>query len=215
MRQLTAIIFFLFAQNYFCQDTIRFKNGDIKAVKVNEIGLREISYNRLDNPDGPLYSVNKSEIVSIKYVNGQVDTFTDIKSDTQPILTPEQSINFKPKEPIVLFGNRLFYLDKKLKDKALLKLVKEYPEGSKKIKLQELYDQMDAYKAKQYLIGFLGAGVALNMAITGIIVGGNMGSNVGLLLGMGTYFTTSTISKSFKRKRAIKRMETAHMYNGD
>lgn len=216
MRFLVLGFFILFVQNLFCQDTIRFKNGDVKAVKVNEVGLYQVSYSRLDLSDGPTYTVNKSDIFSIKYKNGQIDTFDGVASPSNPIpnTTQPSSPAFTPKEPIVILGNRLYYQDKNLKDKTLLRLVTAYPEGARKIALQESYHQMDDYKAKQYLVGFLGAGAAFNMVLTGLIVGGKLGPNTGFLFGMATYLTTNTISKNFKRKRLMKRMETARLYNG-
>src|ERR1041385_5399536 len=57
------------------QDTIRFVNGTTSAVKVAEIGLEKIKYNRFDNVTGPVYVVDKTEVRYIKYANGSVDSF--------------------------------------------------------------------------------------------------------------------------------------------
>lgn len=57
------------------QDTIRFTRGETKAVKVMEIGINEIKYVRFDNPTGPTYTVNKYDVQSIKFANGQIDVF--------------------------------------------------------------------------------------------------------------------------------------------
>lgn len=73
------------AVNFAClaQDVIRKTDGSsIKAI-VKEINDSEVKYNRFDNPDGPLYVIPLSSIVSITYKNGSVDTFGS-NSESRP-----------------------------------------------------------------------------------------------------------------------------------
>lgn len=73
-----------------CGDLIIFKNGDELKSKVIEINEREIKYKRCDNLDGPLITVNKSDVFMIKYSNGTKEVFKD---------TPKQSnSNQQPKQ---------------------------------------------------------------------------------------------------------------------
>jgi hypothetical protein len=65
------------------QDIITFKNGDEVKAKISEIGLTEIKYKRIDNPNGPLYTVSKASVFMIKYENGTKDVF--------PLASPEES----------------------------------------------------------------------------------------------------------------------------
>jgi hypothetical protein len=53
-----------------CGDLITLKNGDEINAKVLEITDNAIKYKRCDNLDGPLISVAKSNVFSVKYSNG-------------------------------------------------------------------------------------------------------------------------------------------------
>jgi len=67
------------------QDIITLKNGnDIQAI-VQEIGDSDIKYKKADNPNGPSYSLKKSEIFMIRYANGSKDVFA---ADDTPAPTP-------------------------------------------------------------------------------------------------------------------------------
>ncbi|MGZ3932493.1 MAG: hypothetical protein ACXVP0_14455, partial [Bacteroidia bacterium] len=68
--RITAALILFFSLNGFCQDTIRFSNGDVKPARVTEVGVENIKYYRSDIGDGPLYTVSKSEIRTITYANG-------------------------------------------------------------------------------------------------------------------------------------------------
>ena len=56
-------------------DNIIFKNGDELRAKVIEITQDVVKYKRCDNLDGPLISVNKNEILMIRYKNGAKEIF--------------------------------------------------------------------------------------------------------------------------------------------
>lgn len=56
--------------NDTCGDILTLKNGDEYVVKVLEITEKEIKYKRCDNINGPVYSIAKSKVYMIKYVNG-------------------------------------------------------------------------------------------------------------------------------------------------
>ncbi len=57
------------------QDLITKKSGeDIKAI-VTEVNPTNVKYRRFDNPDGPLFTINKSEIAVIRYANGENEVF--------------------------------------------------------------------------------------------------------------------------------------------
>lgn len=51
-------------------DLIVLKNGDEIEAKVVEITTNKIKYNKCDNLNGPIYSLDKSQVFVIKYVNG-------------------------------------------------------------------------------------------------------------------------------------------------
>jgi len=70
----------LFGPIAFSQDTIFKRNGNQLKGKVVEVGTNEIKYKLPDNPDGPLYSVDKNTVNRIVYENGRVENYVnDIK----------------------------------------------------------------------------------------------------------------------------------------
>ncbi len=59
------------------QDVIVKKDGSTILSKVLEISETEIKYKKWSNQDGPMYSVNKNEVNSINYQNGEVEKYSD------------------------------------------------------------------------------------------------------------------------------------------
>lgn len=56
-------------------DNIILKNGEAINAKVIEITDTEIKYKKCSNLNGPTYSVYKSQVSVIKYINGTEETF--------------------------------------------------------------------------------------------------------------------------------------------
>lgn len=54
----------------FSQDMITKKSGEDIKAKISEITTKEVKYKRFDNLNGPIYSIDKSEVLLIKYENG-------------------------------------------------------------------------------------------------------------------------------------------------
>ena len=81
MKQLLALLALIFFCNIaFSQDQIVKRNGQVIKGKVIEVGTVEIKYKNTNNPDGPLYSIEKNQVSRILYENGTSDKFsTDIK----------------------------------------------------------------------------------------------------------------------------------------
>jgi len=61
----------------FGQDKIMKKNGEVIEAKVKAITTEGIVFKKFDNPDGPDYTVPKSEVAKIKYLNGTEDVFDE------------------------------------------------------------------------------------------------------------------------------------------
>ena len=68
-----------FAAN--AQDIITKVDGTQISAKVVEVNPGTIKYNRTDNPGGPVYVIFISDIHTIKYESGLVETYNDLKSD--------------------------------------------------------------------------------------------------------------------------------------
>lgn len=72
-KLLLSIVALLFTLGAFAQDKIYKTNGDLMEAKVIEVNPRTITYKRADNPDGPTYIINRSEVSRIVYENGQTE----------------------------------------------------------------------------------------------------------------------------------------------
>ena len=74
MKNLLSSLFFnlifLYASIGNAQDIITKKNGEKIIGKVLEISLTELKYKNFNNLEGPVNSILKSEVIFIKYENG-------------------------------------------------------------------------------------------------------------------------------------------------
>jgi len=100
-------IFLLFAviavsiANSFAQDVITKKNGETITGLVYEIGDIDVKYKKIENPNGPNYTVKKSEISMIKYANGSKDLFNE-PATVQPAVQVTNNENPLPQDLIIL-----------------------------------------------------------------------------------------------------------------
>jgi hypothetical protein len=58
------------------QDTLSMRSGENILVKVIEVGTSEVKYKKLDNLNGPVFSMLKSDLLMIKYENGTNEDFS-------------------------------------------------------------------------------------------------------------------------------------------
>ncbi len=219
MKTIPIAVFFLgFINCLFSQDTIRFVNNTSQVVKVYEIGINEIKYHRFDNIDGPIYISSKTDIESIKFFNGQVESFNT--TNTKPAVANQVIVSTIPiqrNEKIIILDPKLMYLGKPLGESRLLRLINNVPDQEKKIVLMKEYNVMKSYKKKQYLFGFIGLGAGLILPYVGLIstfifenpVPLIVGAAGGLTIGV----TGAIISGINKKKRLKKKIDTAIIYN--
>ena len=74
--KLKLLIMFIMTSTAICaQDVIVKKDGSTILSKVLEIESTNIKYKKFSNLNGPVYNVNKSEVFSINYENGEKDVF--------------------------------------------------------------------------------------------------------------------------------------------
>jgi len=95
---ITCLLSFSFAQ---AQDEIHKKNGDVLEVKVTEVGTKLISYQKANNPDGPVYKIEKDHISKIVYANGSEDNFGPMRAQREtehrkPVKYGNNIIGFMP-----------------------------------------------------------------------------------------------------------------------
>jgi hypothetical protein len=199
------------------QDTLRFRNGEVQAVKVNEVGIAEIHYNRFDNLLGPKYVVDKSDILLIKYAGGQVDSFKVVKPEVK---VAEKPSGFNVKngcEKIIIRDGKLFCNYAAIGESRLSKIILAVEDNDKKNRMLKCYTEMKQHKKKQYLVGFVGLGIAIAapyIGFWGSVIGGELAPfAVGLAIGGTVGITSGVISSLHKKKRNAKKLEIARIYN--
>ncbi|PLK44802.1 hypothetical protein [Emticicia sp. TH156] len=93
---ILCIVLCLFATSIYAQDIIFMKTGEEIKAKVKEVKDKEISYLKFDNLNGPTYTKLKSEVVMIKYENGQKDIFADQKVQTAESYVETSAVSVSP-----------------------------------------------------------------------------------------------------------------------
>ena len=78
MKNLLLIILFASFSNIIkAQDTLTMRSGENVIVKIIEVGTSEVKYKKVDNLNGPIISILKSEVSMIQYENGSKDVFKE------------------------------------------------------------------------------------------------------------------------------------------
>jgi len=156
------LVFFLTGINLFAQDIIIMKSGDEIQSIVTEVGIDVIKYKKFDNPEGPVYSVQKANVFMIKYKNGTKDVFTE-----QEVVKPKtDTVVVKKTTPAVKAPSYLSYslgvkLDnKKLSSDEVNKLYANHPEAL------NLYNKGESFHTLAEVMSYLEIGTLL---VTGLI----------------------------------------------
>ncbi|HLO91605.1 MAG TPA: hypothetical protein VK172_10620 [Lentimicrobium sp.] len=76
-KHLLTLVFCYLTITAFSQDIITTKRGDDIPSKVLEITSSEIKYKDPENMDGPVYVLDKTEVLMIRYENGYKDIFLE------------------------------------------------------------------------------------------------------------------------------------------
>lgn len=92
------LLFFIFCSivsNLSAQDLLTLKTGEDIQVKIFEINKTSVMYRRFDNLDGPIYTIDKGEVLIIRYANGTKDIFiSQTSSETNQKLATPKDTNF-------------------------------------------------------------------------------------------------------------------------
>jgi len=131
-----AIILFAFfyvsVASIFAQDVITLKNGDEIQAIVQEIGEVDIKYKKYDNPNGPNYTLKKSDIFMIRYANGSKDVFTDndVSVNVAPVpVTVQASFQSNAEEVYINFWGTMKYRPSNKKVTSVEDLFYNLPEA--------------------------------------------------------------------------------------
>jgi len=110
-KVLFLACFAVFASVCVAQDIIVTKDAKRINAKVTEVNEDNIRYKNFDNPDGPVYTLSKSNIVTILYQNGHVETFEAETSKpavaTQTVAEQRQTAAASNRTQMVSSGNLL------------------------------------------------------------------------------------------------------------
>ncbi len=210
----------LFCLQLNAQDTLCFRNGDVKTEKVTEIAPSEIKYYRNLYGDGPLYVVYKSNVAEISYASGQKDVFNSVsKSPTQvsPMQSQQPVVNYIPANKLEITDKKVYLNGRAVEETRMQRMIFALDDMDKKARLQKKLNEMKGYKKKQYAFGFSGIGAAVGSVYAGMMmmvlsyepvyfVGGFVG---GVAFGV----TGGILAKTFKDKRIKAFLETAKLYN--
>lgn len=79
MKRILSVIILVLAAGLAAkaQDIITTTSGEKISSKVTEITPDSVKYKRIDNPNGPVYVINKSDVLSILYENGNEEVYNE------------------------------------------------------------------------------------------------------------------------------------------
>jgi hypothetical protein len=84
MKKILLLVILI--SNYtFGQDMITKNNGEDIKCKVLEVGKEDVKYKKHSNLKGPTYTLSKSEILIIRYENGEKDIFNNNSIPNKPV----------------------------------------------------------------------------------------------------------------------------------
>lgn len=75
------------------QDILVRKGGEVESVKVLEVSPTEVKYKKSNNLDGPIFIEKRSNIYSVKYQNGDVQTLNEKPEKTKKQLSVSSPYN--------------------------------------------------------------------------------------------------------------------------
>jgi hypothetical protein len=72
------------------QDVLYKTDNTKQEVKITEITSTTIKYKAYDNPDGPFYTLSKTNVALIIYQNGQHETFISETNNNAPVISNKE-----------------------------------------------------------------------------------------------------------------------------
>lgn len=102
-KLLSLLVMLTMSISIYAQDVIVKKDGTTIMVKVLTVGTTTVEYKKWSNQDGPTYVIEKKELLSINYANGEKEVFSEQKeAETSPevITQPEIPVRTYSQEDI-------------------------------------------------------------------------------------------------------------------
>lgn len=75
---ITLMMLLISASICFSQDIITKKSGEDIQAKILEVTSTEVKFKKFDDPEGPSFSIFKSDILMVRYKNGTKDVFNEV-----------------------------------------------------------------------------------------------------------------------------------------
>lgn len=207
-------IAFIFPFIVRSQDTLYLRSGDVKAAKITEVGVKEIKYQRYNMADGPVYILNRNDVLKIKYTTGHIDSFK--------VETPRVTELHSAPDKLIIDGYHFHFPNQKnLNWKQLLETANE---KSARLNLPDLrYIAKTARREHRLEKIFLPIGIPCLAIGAGSLFGGlatlSLGDNTGFTITtVGAAFLVSgisftTMSGVFHKKFRRDIIKTAELYN--
>lgn len=119
MKKISLFILLFVAAFCYGNDIIITKQSEKLEVTIVEVSKNEIKYRKASNPTGPVFVLDKADISSIIYSNGEVEAFatpTTSNETAYPAITGNNNANNSANEgsPIVRLGSNLYSKDGKM-----------------------------------------------------------------------------------------------------
>lgn len=201
----------------YAQDTIFFKNNSVVSAKITEVEIAEIKYKRFDNPEGPDYSVFKTEIAVIRYANGLTDSIKSTVSAPNTLLLARH-------EELKYTRNRVMYKGKRISDHGLKSLINAYEVPAVQTRLKREFKTLTYYKLNRQALapGLFLSGAVIHLYGLNRIFGergDGLETKAGndlvavFIVGAVLRISAHVINIVYKNKAMSKREEIVDIYN--
>ena len=135
----------------FSQDIIWLRTGEKLEGKVIEVGIDEIKYRKMNSPKGPLYALDKNDILQITYVDGSTEKFEKSERKNYSELHLGEKRDELISSVIEIRGYEFYYSNKKrVRDDKLTELI--FNSGNQKA--IEMYKKGVKQRTSSKLLGF-------------------------------------------------------------
>ncbi len=110
MRNIVVLLLLILCFSSTAQDLIQKKDGEVISVKVIEITPVLVKYLKSTLPDSPIYSIYKTEVKMIAFLDGTKEVFDNpIEENVKPITSIITDTRDNQKYEIVKIGQQLWF----------------------------------------------------------------------------------------------------------
>jgi hypothetical protein len=133
VKLFTIILFFLcgFSKSSIAQDLLKLKSGTEIKVNVIEENSATIKYRDFDNPTGPVYTINRDKVESVKYKNGSGNTRNAKAAELEKVKTGnnETSMQTNGFQQLKVKKRYVYLNDVKQSTRNVKTIMEDYPEA--------------------------------------------------------------------------------------